>query len=148
MKIETLSKNIIQVIIFFLFQTGTLYAQKPHDFKFPDPLCDTLNKLQVGINFEPTRYKPGFEYINEDGYKVILVRYEHVYTQFGVKVYRWQARMRLKNGTEILFWTDDYWLDINNGIANNNVYYDGKKNRIVYPPKLKTRSKSTEKRIR
>jgi hypothetical protein len=122
-------KQVFIMVVLSLFFVASANAQK---FKFSDGLCDTLNKLQVGINFEPTKYKSGFNYKNESGFKVTLLNYLKIYNKFGVDIYRWQVLIQIKGDQEIITFTDDYWIDI----ASNKAYYDIMKAEIVYPKKL------------
>lgn len=89
---------------------------------------DSLNKLKVGIDYKPTKHKPGFGYW-ADGHKIVLEEWKCVGEGFinpRLKEYRWRCR-EYYFGQVIHIWTDDCWIDLYTGKS----YYDDQKQRII-----------------
>lgn len=103
-----------------LFTSTACYSQKdtmkePDWSKIPrwDKIvlveADSLNKLKVGIDYKPTKYKSGYVFYEQHGAKVTLLRWVHEGAKsFGVYQYRWRCRIEIERiGGSALCWFDD-----------------------------------------
>ena len=122
-------KRTILIAILFLFALSTQAQLNDYEF-YTKQERDSINKLKVGVDNKPTKYKPGFTYYNDCGNKITLIEYKKVATDFyGIDDYRWRALSEMV-GTEIkyLIWTDDCWIDL----YTDKAYYDRRNHKIVY----------------
>lgn len=71
---------------------------------------DSLNKLKVGIDMQPKKYKRGFVYWNRDCALVTLWWWEKVDKVDGVNIHRWMTKINL-NGKSSMGWVDEQSID-------------------------------------
>ena len=70
--------------------------------------ADSLNKLKVGIDFKPTKYKAGYVFYEQHGAKVTLLRWVGQSQMYGVVTHRWSCRIEIKGVSgSAMCWFDD-----------------------------------------
>jgi hypothetical protein len=76
---------------------------------------DSLNKMRVGINHKPTKFRKGIAFHTTDGLDVVLLEWVKVdnATTYSPDTYRWRCRYYYSTpyGTDsYLGYTDDIWI--------------------------------------
>ena len=78
---------------------------------------------KLGLDRRPTKYKEGFEYVNQQGNSCVLIKW----ADSGFGIYRWKIKLVVIGDFYTEAWTDDRWIDVCLG----NAYLDTNTHQII-----------------